>query len=50
MINWIIKIYRANPYRPHCTNTTHVWLCEFLHFNGTNDAIPYRSRCPAKDN
>lgn len=30
MLDILIAIYRANPFRPHCSAAHHVWLCTFL--------------------
>lgn len=47
MLNVLIAIYRANPFRPHCSGTRHVPLCRVL----LRSQIPPApgSRCPAKD-
>jgi hypothetical protein len=37
----LIRIYRLNPFRPHCGNGHHVALCRFIGLD--------ESWCPAKD-
>lgn len=39
---WPIRVYRAWPWRPHCSASHHVWLCRVLGYEGN-------TRCPAKD-
>lgn len=43
MLRILIAVYRANPLRPHCSETHHVTLCRWL-------GLEKRSRCTAKDN
>lgn len=42
MLKMLVAVYRANPFRPHCSDTRHVLLCRVLGFSGTE-------WCPAKD-
>lgn len=57
MIALLIKLYRANPYRPHCNAAEghHVWLCRILLQQETCKMIGVEFAngskwCPAKDN
>ncbi len=45
MLNFLIAVYRANPFRPHCNGTTgkHVWLCSVMAFMRGG-----RQDCPEK--
>jgi len=42
MLNIMITIYRAWPFRPHCDSTAgrHVWLCSALGLNGDRGLCP----------
>jgi hypothetical protein len=42
-VSVLVAVYRAFPYRPHCSPARHVLLCRLIvpHLDGT--------RCPAKD-
>ena len=44
MLNFMIRVYRANPYRPHCDsrNGIHTFLCRFT---GMSRPAP-GARCP----
>lgn len=42
-----VRIYRANPIRPHCKSGNHVILCRAVAAMGK---FPNGSWCPAKDN
>lgn len=41
MLDALIVVYRAWPWRPHCSEDSHVLLCGWLGLKGT--------QCPAKD-
>jgi hypothetical protein len=43
MITVLIRLYRANPFRPHCDGSRHVALCRRLGLDSGN------TRRPAKD-
>jgi hypothetical protein len=40
----LVKVYRAWPFRPHCTEVTHVLLCRILRMN-----VGEAKWCPAND-
>jgi hypothetical protein len=43
-VDLLIRVYRANPLRPHCSAVKHVWLCALLF--GVEEG---NTRCPAKN-